>query len=83
MNEQAVYLIQAIQSFKLKDDQAAQTAPAPKERKSLAPLVERRQFRRPWSAVKNEAMQGHTAEKSAVRRVAAAQGNAEGGWEEF
>ncbi|MGH8490039.1 MAG: methyl-accepting chemotaxis protein, partial [Gammaproteobacteria bacterium] len=83
MNEQAVHLTQAIQSFKLKDDHAAQTAPALKERKSLAPLAERRQFRRPWSADKNEAMQGQTAEKSAVKRVAVAQGNAEGGWEEF
>lgn len=83
MNEQAVHLIQAIQSFKLKDDHAAQTAPAPKERKSLAPLAERRQFRRPWSAEKNEAMLGRTAEKSAVKRVAVAQGNVEDGWEEF
>ena len=85
MDEQAVHLIQAIQSFKLKDDHAAQAAsmPAPKERKSLAPVAERRQSSRPWRAEKNEAMQGRTAERTAVKRVAAAQGNVEGGWEEF
>ncbi len=85
MDEQAVHLIQAIQSFKLKDDHEAQAAsmPAPKERKSLAPVAERRQSSRPWRAEKNEAMQGRTAERTAVKRVAAAQGNVEGGWEEF
>ncbi|MGH8472996.1 MAG: methyl-accepting chemotaxis protein, partial [Gammaproteobacteria bacterium] len=85
MNEQAVHLIEAIQSFKLKDDHAAQAVsmPALNERKSLAPVAERRQFRRPWSAEKNQAMQERTMEKSAVQRVAVAQGNAEGGWEEF
>ncbi len=85
MNEQAVHLIQAIQSFKLKDDHAAQAVsmPAPKERKSVASVAERRQYSRPWSADKNDPMQGRTAKNSAVKRVAVAQGNAEGGWEEF
>ncbi len=85
MNEQAVHLIQAIQSFKLKDDHAAQAVsmPAPKERKSVASVAERRQYSRPWSVDKNDPMQGRTAKNSAVKRVAVAQGNAEGGWEEF
>ncbi|MGH8509570.1 MAG: methyl-accepting chemotaxis protein [Gammaproteobacteria bacterium] len=83
MNEQAVHLTQAIQSFRLKDDHAAPVVPVPKERKSFTPVVERRQSRRPWSTEKNEAAQGRTAEKSAVKRVAVGQENAEGGWEEF
>jgi len=84
MSEQAVHLTQAIQSFKLKDDHAAQAVSmAGPKRKFLASAAERRQSNRPWRAEKNEAMHGRTAEKSAVKRVAVAQGNAEGGWEEF